>query len=56
MRFLIIPEQTETGFAVQSPDLVVATYGENIEAVRRAAGEAIRNNLEAYRYAGKNRR
>ena len=52
MRFLIMLEQTETGFAVQAPDLAIATYGENIEAARRAASEAIRINLEAYREAG----
>jgi predicted RNase H-like HicB family nuclease len=52
MRFLIVLEQTETGFAVQAPDLAIATYGESIEAARRAAGEAIRINLEAYREAG----
>jgi len=52
MRFLIVLEQTETGFAVQAPDLAIATYGENIEAAKRAAGEAIRINLEAYREAG----
>ena len=52
MRFLIMLEQTETGFAVQAPDLAIATYGENIEAAKRAAGEAIRSNLEAYREAG----
>ena len=52
MRFLIILEQTETGFAVQAPDLAIATYGENIEAAKRAAAEAIRTNLEAYREAG----
>ena len=52
MRFLIMLEQTETGFAVQAPDLAITTYGENIEAAKRAAGEAIRINLEAYREAG----
>ena len=52
MRFLIMLEQTETGFAVQAPDLEIATFGENIEAAKRAAGEAIRSNLEAYRAAG----
>ena len=36
MRFLIMLEQTETGFAVQAPDLAIATYGENIEAAKRA--------------------
>src|ERR1035437_756347 len=44
MRFLIMLEQTETGFAVQAPDLAIATFGENIEAAKRAAGEAIRIN------------
>ena len=53
MRFLIMLEQTETGFAVQAPDLAIATYGETVEAAKRAAGEAIRRNLEAYREAGK---
>jgi predicted RNase H-like HicB family nuclease len=52
MRFLIVLEQTETGFAVQAPDLAIATHGENIEAAKRAASEAIRFNLEAYREAG----
>jgi predicted RNase H-like HicB family nuclease len=52
MRFLIMLEQTETGFAVQAPDLAISAYGENIEAAKRAAGEAIRINLEAYREAG----
>ena len=52
MRFLIMLEQTEAGFAVQAPDLAIATYGETIDAAKRAAGEAIRINLEAYREAG----
>ena len=52
MRFLVMLEQTETGFAVQAPDLAIATYGETIEAAKRAAGEAIRSNLEAHREAG----
>ena len=52
MRFLIMLEQTETGFAVQAPDLAITTYGESIEAAKRAAGEAIRSNLEAYRESG----
>jgi mRNA interferase RelE/StbE len=46
MRFLIMLEQTETGFAVQVPDLAITTYGEDIEAAKRAAGEAIQSNLE----------
>ena len=52
MRFLILLEQTETGFAVQAPDLAIATYGENIEAAKRAAAEAIRTNLDVYRETG----
>jgi predicted RNase H-like HicB family nuclease len=36
----------------QVPDLAIATFGENIEAARRAASEAIRINLEAYQEAG----
>lgn len=39
MRFLIMLEQTETGFAVQAPDLAIAAYGENIEAANQAASE-----------------
>jgi len=45
-------EQTEAGFAAQVPDLAIVTYGENIEAARQAAIEAIQINLEAYREAG----
>ena len=52
MRFLIILEQTEAGFAVQVPDLAIVTYGENIEAAKQASVEAIQINLEAYREAG----
>jgi predicted RNase H-like HicB family nuclease len=51
-RFLIMLEQTERGFAVQVPDLAITTYGENIEAAKRAAAEAIRINLETYNEAG----
>ena len=52
MRFLIMLEQTDKGFAVQVPDLAITTYGENIEAAKRAASEAIRANLETYQKAG----
>jgi predicted RNase H-like HicB family nuclease len=52
MRFLIMLEQTEAGFAVQVPDLAVVTYGETIELARQAAIEAIQINLEAYREIG----
>ena len=51
-RFLIVLEQTETGFAVQVPDLAITTFGENIEAAKRAACEAIRINFEANQEAG----
>ena len=47
-----MPEQTESGFAVQVPDLAVVTYRETIEAVKQAACETIEINLEAYREAG----
>ena len=52
MRFLIVLEQTESGFAVQVPYLAISTCGDNIEAAKRAAGEAIRINLDAYRETG----
>jgi predicted RNase H-like HicB family nuclease len=52
MRFLIMLEQTETGFAVQVPDLAITTFGDNIEAAKRAAAEAIQTNLDAYHEAG----
>jgi predicted RNase H-like HicB family nuclease len=52
MRFLIMLEQTEAGFAVQVPDLAIITFGANIEAAKRAAAEAIQINLDAYREAG----
>ena len=44
-RYLIMLEQTETGFAVQVPDLAITTYGKNIEEAKRAAGEAILSNI-----------
>jgi predicted RNase H-like HicB family nuclease len=52
MRFLIVLEQTESGFAIQVPDLAIVTYGPNLAAAKTAAAEAIRINLEAYREAG----
>lgn len=52
MRYLIMLEQTEAGFAVQVPDLAIVTHGETIETAKRAASEAIRINMEAYREAG----
>lgn len=52
MRFLIMLEQTEAGFAVQVPDLAIVTVGDSIEAAKRSATEAIQANLDAYREAG----
>ncbi len=52
MRYLIMLEQTEAGFAVQVPDLAIVTYGDTIEAAKQAAGEAIQSNLAAYREVG----
>jgi hypothetical protein len=44
MRFLIMLEQTEAGFAVQVPDLAIMTFGADIEAAQDAAREAIHIN------------
>ncbi len=52
MRYLIMLEQTEVGFAVQVPDLAIVTHGETIETAKQAASETIRINVEAYREAG----
>jgi len=52
MRFLIMLEQTEAGFAVQVPDLAITTFGDDIDAAKKVAEDAIRVNLEAYREAG----
>ena len=53
MRYLIVLEPTEAGFAVQVPDLAVVTHGRDINSARAAAVEAIRVNLEAYEEAGR---
>lgn len=52
MRVLIMLEQTDRGFAVQAPDLAISTFGESIEGAKRAAAEAVRVNLDAYRQTG----
>ena len=52
-RYLIMLEQTEAGFAVQVPNLAIVTCGEYIDSAKRAASEAIRINLEAYRDVGR---
>jgi predicted RNase H-like HicB family nuclease len=48
MRYLIMLEETEEGFAVQVPDLPVVTHGGDVETDKRSAAEAIRINLESY--------
>ncbi len=53
MKYLIMLEQTETGFAVQLPDLAIVTYGKNIDNAKQAAIKAIEINLEAYIEEGK---
>lgn len=52
MRYLILLEQTETGFAIQVPDLAIMTVSETLAGARAAAREAIRVNLEAYEESG----
>ncbi len=57
MRFLIVLEQimlaqTKPGFAVQVPNLAITTFGDDIDAAKKAAREAIEANLDAYREAG----
>jgi len=44
-------ESTESGFAVQVPDLAIVTFGESIEAAKKAAVKAIGINLQAYQEA-----
>jgi predicted RNase H-like HicB family nuclease len=53
MRYLILLEQTEAGFAVQVPDLAISTYGRDISSAKKAAIKAIRINLETYSEIGK---
>ena len=45
-------EQTETGFAVQVPDLAITTYGVSIDDAKRAEAEAIESNMETYEEVG----
>ena len=52
MRYLIVLEQTESGFSVQVPDLAIVTHGITIETAKQAARVAIQVNLEAYRETG----
>ena len=42
MRYLIMLEPTEAGFAVQVPDLAISTQGRTIEEAKRAALKAIK--------------
>lgn len=53
MRYLIVLEQTDFGFSVQVPDLALVTYGKSIDEAKRAAIEAIKINIDAYKEAGK---
>jgi predicted RNase H-like HicB family nuclease len=52
LRYLIVLEQTESGFAVQVPDLAISTFGETIESAKHAASQAIEANLNAYQETG----
>ena len=52
MKYLIMLEHVDDGFAVQVPDLAISTYGKDIESAKTAAGEAIRINLETYQEEG----
>ncbi len=49
MRYLIMLEETDSGFAVQVPDLAISTAGETVDGAKQAAVKAIQTNLEAYR-------
>ncbi len=40
MRFLIMLEQTKTGFSAQAPDLAIVTHGETLQDAKRAALQA----------------
>jgi len=44
VRYIILLEQTGTGFAVQVPDLAISAYGSDIQSAKHAAEEAIRIN------------
>ena len=48
MRYLIMLEPLESGFAVQVPDLAITTTACDIESAKQAARLAIRINLDAY--------
>lgn len=48
MRYLIMLEPVETGFAVQVPDLAVSAFGETVDEARQTAVEAIKINLHEY--------
>lgn len=52
MRYLIVLEPTETGVAIQVPDLAIMTYAETMEAAQQAARNAITINLDTYRELG----
>jgi len=48
MKYLIMLEPVENGFAVQVPDLAISTYANDIKMAKIAASEAILINIETY--------
>jgi len=52
MRYLIVLERTESGFAAQVPELAIVSHGDTIDAAKQAAVKAIQSNLEAYYETG----
>lgn len=48
MRYLIMLEPLESGFAVQVPDLAITTTASDIESAKQAARLAICINLASY--------
>jgi len=52
MKYLIMLEPVNKGFAVQVPDLSISTFGNDIESAKTAASEAIKINIETYQETG----
>ncbi len=52
MRYLIVIEPLDDGYAVQVPDLAVSTFGETLKKAKTAAKDAILANLETYHEIG----
>ena len=55
MRYLIVLEPTEAGFAVQVPDLAISTYGESLEAAKQAARHSSGENATSHGRSGQSR-